>query len=160
MALFVGFTHLAAGGTSGAAFSEDAITRTALVLGQGARQNIGAMPILGGVVTRDISHALLYGQCLGVYHSICSSRSLGLGADWNDRALHRGYNSGDDLGAMHGCEPDWCGSIFDVVVVSVGDMWLNTNDPERLEYKTTKVWNSCQRMRRKAYPFKDLPRRG
>ena len=128
-----------AGDTSGAAFSEGAIARTALVLGQGARQNIGAMPILGGVVTRDISDALLYGQCLGVYHSLCSSRSLGLGADWDDRALHRRYNFGDDLGAMQGCEPDWCGSIFDAVVVSVGDMWLNADGPERRKYKATKV---------------------
>ena len=61
-ALVVGLTHLAAGDTSGSAFAEDAITRTAMVLGNGARQNIGAMPILGGVVTRNISDGLLNGQ--------------------------------------------------------------------------------------------------
>ena len=61
-AFVVGFTHLAAGDTSGSAFAEDAITRTAMVLGSGARQNIGAMPILGGVVTRNISDGLLNGQ--------------------------------------------------------------------------------------------------
>ena len=61
-ACVVGFTHLAAGDTSGSAFAEDAITRTAMVLGNGAQQNIGAMPILGGVVTRNISDGLLNGQ--------------------------------------------------------------------------------------------------
>ena len=44
---------------------------------------------------------------------------------------------------MLGCEPDWCGNIFDVVVVSTGDMKLIADAPERLKCKTTKVWKSC-----------------
>lgn len=62
----IGITHLAMGDTKNAVASREAITRTGIVLGHGAWQNIGTMPILGGVVTGDNSDALLIGWCQGV----------------------------------------------------------------------------------------------
>ena len=70
MTSITGVTHLAMGDTGNGAFSEGAVTRTALVLGHGAWQNTGTMVILGGVVTRDNSDALLTGKYDRVHWSM------------------------------------------------------------------------------------------
>ncbi|EPT02579.1 hypothetical protein FOMPIDRAFT_1047647 [Fomitopsis schrenkii] len=115
-----GLTHLAMGDASGAADSEEAITRTASVLGYGALQNRTTMPILGGVATSGISDALLN--------------------DVNVTTRHHRYNPDDNLGAMHGDELDWRGGIFDEFIVSVGNAEFNADAPVRRPYRTTKVF--------------------
>ena len=131
--------HLAVGDTSGAAFSRDAMTRTGSVLGHGVLQSIGTMPILGGVAARQAS-TLLNGQfCDSLQRLTSLLMPSPSRLDGNERAPHRRYNPGDDLGAMHGCEPDWRGCIIDDLIVSVGNLELHKNGPERRQYMTTKV---------------------
>ncbi|KAH9924923.1 uncharacterized protein B0H18DRAFT_1010797 [Fomitopsis serialis] len=120
-----GVVHLALGDTETISRSEDAPTRTLMVLGSGAlTAGTGdvAVPILGGVATGNIADS-----------NIAITGSID--------ARHQIYNPQGDLGAVSEHASDWRGGVFDIVALGVGDVVLSVNGAlAKATSRTTKVF--------------------
>ncbi|KAF7358416.1 DUF3421 domain protein [Mycena venus] len=118
----LGVIHLAMGDTDGFWKSEEAATRTLLVMGAGAL-TVGtggaAAPILAGVVAGIAADAAITGI---------------------ESARHEKYDPQGYLGAISEFNSDWRSAAFDIVSLGVGDGWIGSDGAVmKAPAKTTKV---------------------
>ncbi|TFY51751.1 hypothetical protein EVJ58_g10401 [Rhodofomes roseus] len=115
-------THLALGDTDSCARSEQATTRTLLVLGSGALTmpgNSTAVPILGGVTGINADEAFTGAE------PECTQK----------------YNPQGYFNMINEFTSDWRGGVFDVVAIAVGDTVFGTNGSvAKATHKTMKIF--------------------
>ncbi|KAH9828826.1 uncharacterized protein C8Q71DRAFT_891818 [Rhodofomes roseus] len=117
-----GITHLALGDTDSCVRSEQATTRTLLVLGSGALTmpgNSTAVPILGGVTGINADEAFTGAE------PECTQK----------------YNPQGYFNMINEFTSDWRGGVFDVVAIAVGDTVFGTNGSvAKATHKTMKIF--------------------
>lgn len=134
-----GVVHLALGDTEAAARSEEAATRTFVVLAAGALTagtGGAAAPILAGVVAGVSVDAALTGSSI-FYASLMMRDDNESGVESYRRQK---YDPQAYLGALSELSSDWRGGAFDIVALGVGDAAIGQDGASRkTSMKTTKV---------------------